>query len=77
MDGKQNASFTTSMNLAGSQKLTGMPGLAKSGGGNGQTHTGDEARSGASGVSLRDGVTCTPAILKGNMQCQHTSVSGL
>jgi len=77
MDGKQYASFTTSMNRAGSQKLTGMPTLANTGGGMGHTQTGEDAKSGASGASLGDVATVSPPILNGNIHCQHTSVMGL
>src|SRR5579884_1192276 len=62
------------MNLAGSQKLTGIPGRKKRGGGAGQTQTGSSAASGASGTS--PGITVIPAILIGKTQFQQISVTG-
>src|SRR5579863_7076887 len=62
------------MKRAGSQKLTGIPGLKNIGAGAGQTHTGNDAASGVSTTS--PGMTVIPAILIGKMQFQQTSVTG-
>src|SRR5579863_1394825 len=62
------------MKRAGSQKLTGIPGLKNIGAGAGQTHTGNDAASGVSTTS--PGITVIPAILIGKMQFQQTSVTG-
>jgi hypothetical protein len=74
--GKQYGSFTVSVSLAGSQKLTVMPILMNIGGGKEHIQRGKLDKSGVSSIPFIPGTTVMEAILIGNIQYQQISVIG-